>query len=178
MQPRRLLPALLVLCVLAVAATALVVVRRADEDGPPREVGRTALGEWDAARAQAWAAGDLTALGDLYVDGSSAGRRDVALLQLYVDRELRVEGMQTQVLAFEEVSSAPDRVEVQVTDRVVGAVAVAGGGEGRRRIRLPTAHPAPRRIVLVRREGRWVVESVRAWPAPQAVAAARTSRTS
>ena len=59
------------------------------------------LRAWDGRRAEAFAAGDLAALGRLYVPGSRAGTADRALLRGYLDRGLRVEGMRVQVLALD-----------------------------------------------------------------------------
>jgi len=62
------------------------------------------------------------------------------------------------------------RLEVVVTDRVVGAEAVGSGA----RIPLPVDRPSTRRVVLVREHGRWLVSAVR----DQDNAADSTSRTS
>jgi hypothetical protein len=161
MQPRRILPYLVAVSVLSVLAAlgAGLLDRRSAAERPvePSVVAaRAVLAEWDADRAAAWSAGDAEALADLYADGSRAGARDVGMLARYAERGLRVEGMQMQVVAFEEVDSRADRLVLRVTDRVVGAVAVGEHG----RTRLPSARPVPRRITFVRQGGRWVVDSV------------------
>ena len=194
MDPRRLLPALTAVACALVVATLVVVVARPDPAPRPRlstpdapsadtpsahpsaarlvRSGPAAvLASWDERRAVAWAEGDARALLRLYADGSAAGAADVRLLRDYLRRGLRVEGMATQLLALRVVARSPGRrLEVVVTDRVVGAEAVGSGA----RIPLPVDRPSTRRVVLVREHGRWLVSAVR----DQDNAADSTSRTS
>ncbi len=121
------------------------------------------LREWDARRARAYAAGDLTALRRLYTPGSRAGAADARMLRGYVDRGLRVEGMRMQLLAVRVRAAGPGVLRLQVTDRLANAVAV---GE-RRRLVLPR-DSASRHVVTLRRDhrgradpGRWRVATVR-----------------
>jgi hypothetical protein len=184
-DPRRLLPTLTAVACALVVATLVVVVARPDPAPRPRLAGPTSprseaqpvrsgpaavLAAWDERRAVAWAEGDERALAGLYVDGSAAGAADVGLLRDYHRRGLRVQGMTTQVLAIRVAARSPDRLEVVVTDRVVGAEAV-GSGEP---VALPADRPSVRRVLLVRRGGSWLVADVR----DQASAEASTSRTS
>lgn len=187
--PRRLIPVLTAVACALVVATLVVVVARPDPASRPRTdaaeadpTTRTAgsarsraaavLAAWDERRSAAWAEGDVTALQELYADGAAAGAVDVRLLRDYLRRGLRVEGLTTQVLALRVAARSPERLEVVVTDRVVGAEAVGAGAP----VALPVARPSTRRVVLVRdAEGeRWVVAVVR----DQDSAAASTSRTS
>lgn len=115
------------------------------------------LRDWDRSRAAAWADGDARALARLYVDGSGAGARDVAMLRAWRDRGLRVEGMSMQVLAVELRTRTARRVVLVVTDRLVGAQAV---GRGDRRA-LPRDDPTTRRLVFRQVGGRWLLESAR-----------------
>ncbi|MCD6641190.1 MAG: hypothetical protein LT071_14930 [Nocardioides sp.] len=183
MQPRRLVPYLLVAALVCVGLTAAVVGSRslltrdaaaegAQRDHEPGGVASAAavLAEWDTARARAWATGDLETLQGLYADGSRAGAVDVERLRAWVDRGLTVRGMQTQVLSLEVRHQTDVRLDVVVTDRMVGGVAV---GEGQSQ-ELPRDRPTTRRITMRRDDARWVVVEVRA----QASAAARTSVTS
>lgn len=110
------------------------------------------------------------ALASLYVDGAGAGAADVRLLRDYLRRGLRVEGLTTQVLALRVVGRSADRLELVVTDRVVGAQAVGAGAP----VALPVGRPSTRRVVLVRDDGSWVVVTAR----DQESAAASTSWTS
>lgn len=128
------------------------------------------LAAWDARRAAAWAESDPVALASLYVDGAGAGAADVRLLRDYLRRGLRVEGLTTQVLALRVVGRSADRLELVVTDRVVGAQAVGAGAP----VALPVGRPSTRRVVLVRDDGSWVVATAR----DQESAAASTSWTS
>ncbi|WP_299932541.1 hypothetical protein [uncultured Nocardioides sp.] len=186
-DPRRLLPVLTAVACALVVATLVVVVARPDppprprfdagSSDPPAPAARPAragpaavLAAWDERRSAAWAEGDVAALEELYVDGSGAGAADVRLLRDYRRRGLRVEGLATQVLALRVDARSSERLELVVTDRVVGAEAV-GAGEP---VALPVARPSTRRVVLVREDGSWLVAEVR----DQDSAAASTSRTS
>jgi hypothetical protein len=190
-DPRRLLPVLTAVACALVVATLVVVVARpdpplrpridaADADPtaaaarPVRSGAAAVLAAWDERRSAAWAEGDVTALEELYADGAAAGTADVRLLRDYLRRGLRVEGLTTQVLALRVAARSRERLELVVTDRVVGARAVGAGAP----VALPVARPSTRRVVLVRDgggdDGRWVVAAVRV----QDSAAASTSRTS
>jgi hypothetical protein len=153
----RLLWAVLVV----VAATSCAA---ADADHPPVlvvETRRTAdalslLREWDRHRSQAWADGDVAALTALYTRESRTGRHDRAMLAAYAARGLRVTGLRTQMLDASLRSWTPDRVTLEVTDRVVGAQAVGRGV----RISLPRVRPSTRVVSLRRVTGGWRVEEV------------------
>lgn len=152
--------------------------------GGPRDVGEAreavgvpdvaaplaALRTWDAGRARAWASGDVEALRSLYTETSAAGERDASMLRRWSRRGLRVEGMQTQVLAARVVERSPDRVVLVVTDRLARAVAVGGG----RRVVLPGDAPTTRRVTLRLGGSGWRVASV----VPQGSPAASTASTS
>jgi len=176
MDPRRLLPYLLALTACAVLVTGGLVLLTQRSTAPPTPVSappstpRDTLAAWDSRRAEAWAAGDVAALRDLYVAGSRTGRADVRMLSAYVERGLRVEGITTQVLAWKVLEESADALTVRVTDRVVGGVAV---GEGTRSP-LPRDRATTRIATLRHVDGGWRMEEVR----DQASAAASTSRTS
>ena len=116
------------------------------------------LRRWDAARARAWAAGDVRRLGALYTPGSVAGRRDRAMLQAWLRRGLVVSDLRPQVLALREVRHGDGRWVLEVTDRVSSGQAVGRGA----------ARPQPRdaatttTVTQRRLHGRWRVESVSA----------------
>src|SRR5688500_1040554 len=118
MDPRRLLPYLLALAVCAVLATGGLVVLTQRTVAPPVPVSaigstpRDTLAAWDSRRAEAWATGDVGALRELYVAGSRTGRADIRMLSAYVDRGLHVEGLTTQVLAWEVVDETPEALTV------------------------------------------------------------------
>jgi hypothetical protein len=111
------------------------------------------LHAWDDRRAAAWAAGEPGELRRLYTADSAAGRADVAMLRAWQHRGLRVEGLRMQLLDLEVRRASPDRLELVVTDRLSGAVAVGSGV----RMQLPRDHATTRRIVLVRAGRQWRV---------------------
>ncbi|HEU5042506.1 MAG TPA: hypothetical protein VFT75_00040 [Nocardioidaceae bacterium] len=126
---------------------------------PARLPAAAVLHAWDRRRADAWAAGDVHALADLYVHRSTAGRGDVALLKAYLRRGLRVTGMRMQVFSLRVLHHAPRRWRLLVTDRLARAVAVSAAGS----ILLPRDGAATRVVGLVRgADGRWRVTTVRA----------------
>ena len=108
---------------------------------------------WDQRRAQAWAAGDVAALGALYVPGSAAGRADLRMLRAWRSRDLRVTGMHCQLLSVVVRRSSSTQLDLLVTDRLVGGVAV---GRGVRRP-LPRDRSSTWRLLLVRGAGEWLV---------------------
>lgn len=113
------------------------------------------LHDWDDRRSAAWATGDARALAELYVPGSAAGRADLAMLRAWRARGLRVEGLQTQLLAVHVRRRTPTRLVLDVTDRMTGGVAVPGGWS------LPGDLPSRHRIALRRVAGEWRVSSAR-----------------
>jgi hypothetical protein len=117
------------------------------------------LRDWDVRRADAWSRGDEVALRALYVDRSTAGRRDVAMLRAWARRGLRVGVMRMQLLAAHVRVQTGDRIVLVVTDRLVGAVAVGRG------VRVPLPLPrdaaSTRTVTLRRVVGEWRVSAVR-----------------
>ena len=190
MDPRRLLPSFFALTACAVLATVTLLLTTQRSSAPPARAStsttpftapsttpsttpstpREALAEWDSRRAEAWAAGDVSALRELYVAGSPTGREDVRMLSAYADRGLRVVGLTTQVLALEVLEESAGALVVRVTDRVVGGV-VSGKGTS---AALPHDRATTRTVTMRRVEGVWRIAAVR----DQASAAASTSRTS
>lgn len=162
-QPRLLLVALVLTAVVAAGATVVTVLAR--DPAPPvavvtpraAPVGPAVLRSWDARRAAAWARADVAGLQALYVPGSVAGRRDVAMLRAWAARGLRVRGMRMQVLAVDVVHRRSGRLVLTVTDRLARAVAV---GHGVRRA-LPRDVPSSRTVTLVRQAETWRVAAVR-----------------
>ncbi|WP_457206519.1 hypothetical protein [Nocardioides sp. P5_C9_2] len=164
MDPRRLLPILVGLTVPVVLGTGALVALRPDPSGAEArplvsalDGPRSVLAGWDARRSRAWAAGDVDALRDLYVEGSRSGRADVRMLTSYVDRGLSVRGLETQVLALSVLDTSSAVLDVRVTDRVVGAEAVDGNAV----ISLPDDRPSTRRVLLRLVAGEWLVDEVR-----------------
>ncbi|MBU2697535.1 hypothetical protein [Pimelobacter sp. 30-1] len=135
------------------------------------------LRAWDRARSRAWARGDPRALARLYVPGSAAGRRDLAMLRAWTGRGLRVEGMTTQVLAVRLRAWTPRRLVLVVTDRLDGGFAVPPSGVGTTgpaRRALPRDGPSTSRLVFRRVAGRWLLSSAQ----PRASPVASTASTS
>lgn len=116
------------------------------------------LREWDRRRARAYARGDVAGLRRLYADGSRASTSDVALLQDYKRRGLRVERLRMQLLAVEVVDHDPGHWRLKVTDRVSSAVAVGA----RSRVVLPRDTASTRVVTLQRAsaDATWKVTAV------------------
>ena len=156
---------LLVLLVGVLAASAAVLVRHAPAaPGPPPSAATTevapahsralrVLHHWDRRRARAWEEGSVRRLGALYLPGSAAGRADRAMLVAYRERGLRVVGMRRQTLGIEVVAASGGVLTLEVTDRLVRAVAV---GRGIRRA-LPQGAVATRRLTFRRSGTGWVL---------------------
>ncbi|WP_193607788.1 hypothetical protein [Nocardioides lijunqiniae] len=128
--------------------------------GPPSAAAQESpvavLQAWDERRATAWAGGDVDALRRLYVAGSVAGARDVAMLRRYVERGLTVAALDVQVLSGRVVARKPDRLTVEVTERLAHAAA----SDGARSWRLPRGGVATRRVTLRLVRGDWLVARV------------------
>ena len=167
---RPLLAALLLVVVLVATAGGVVLApglldrasggaERAARDGSGAagDPALAVLHRWDRRRAAAWASGDAAALRRLYLPGASAGERDVAALRAWTGRGLRVRRLDMQVLAATVLRRSAGSLVLRVTDRVVGATAVGRG----RRVLLPEDAASTRVLRLVRRDGRWLVASVR-----------------
>lgn len=171
-DPRRLLPHLIAVTALVVLGTGAAVVLRGDDESArrrsvatstapaaaevPRSAERAVLADWDRRRARAWARGSVSALRDLYVPGSAAGRADARMLRAYAQRGLSVRGLETQVLKLEVRVATPRRLALTVTDRVVGGEVV-----GAERVHLPTDRPTTRRVTFRKVAGKWLVAGVR-----------------
>lgn len=106
------------------------------------------LHAWDERRAAAWAASDVAALRDLYAPGSAAGDVDCAMLRAWRERGLQVEGMEMQLLSVQVRRRTPDRLVLDVVDRLVGVESLPSD--------LPTRHIITLRVT----DGVWRVVSV------------------
>jgi hypothetical protein len=125
---------------------------RAPAGPPPVEL----LRAWDARRGEAWARGDPHLLAPLYTADSIAGRHDRAMLRAWAARGLAVRGLRTQLLAVHELAHTRSTWTLQVTDRLVGGLAV---GPGVRRP-LPRDGATTRTVRLRLVDGAWRVASV------------------
>jgi hypothetical protein len=134
----------------------------------------TVLRAWDKKRAEAYAEANPRALRGLYGPGSVSGANDVTLLRRYAERDLRVEGMDTQILGIEVIEHTDDSLVLVVTDRLSAAFAV---GKDFRQV-LPRDEVNTRRISLVLVAGSWVVAEVDAEETSQPRPAESTARTS
>lgn len=170
MATPRALPGLLIAVLVTVALGSVVttavglhrdaapdVVRVPDRSRPqavprPETEAAAVLAAWDAERAEAWAAGDVRRLRALYTPGSVAGERDASMLRRWLDRRVSVEGLRTQLIAVHEVSRAPHRWVLEVSDRLVG------GRAGR--VALPGDAASSWTVVLRRDRHAWLVASV------------------
>lgn len=126
--------------------------------------GHDVLRRWDERRAAAWAAGDRGALAALYVDGSSAGERDVERLDRWRARGLVVHGLVPQRRHVVVRRDGARRRTVTVSERWPSAR--ASGRPGSTRVDLPAGRWERRTVTLVRRDGGWLVQRVSGRSAP------------
>lgn len=117
------------------------------------------LRTWDAARSAAWSAADPVALAALYLPGSTSGRRDVALLESYRERGLRVAGIRMQRLVARVLVRDRVRMRVEVVERLLASRVESIDGGNRPRL-LPAGQPRRRTIELRRLGGAWLVAEV------------------
>lgn len=114
------------------------------------------LGGLDAVRAEAFATVDPARLDDVYVDRRAA-REDVDILTSYRRRGFHLEGM-ALIREFCRVSErAPDRVVLEVVDRLGPTWARSADGSRRR---LPRDRPTHRTVVLEQVGVAWRVAEV------------------
>ena len=168
--------AVIVVAVVALVITGLLRSAPGDEDrssptpaGPVPRVAPTVtvteavaslavLRDWDRARSDAWARGDVPALRRIYLPGSRAGAHDVEMLSRWVERGLRVRRMTRQVLSVELRVRTERRIVLDVTDRLADAVAVPVDG-GRWRA-LPRDGLTTRRLAFRLTRAGWVLAAV------------------
>jgi hypothetical protein len=126
---------------------------------PPSDTSRAlaVLRRWDRRRAAAWRRADPVALARLYAAGSRTGRRDVADLERWRHRGLRVVGLCQQVSAAHLAADGRRRLTVVVTDRTVDGIAVGAG----RRTSVPRSDWATHRISLLHTASGWLVDEAR-----------------
>jgi hypothetical protein len=86
------------------------------------------LDRLDAARAQAFAAGDPARLAEVYAPGSAGLAADAALLRSLVDRGETAEGVRHGVRSVELLDEHPSRVRLRVVDVLAGYSVLDEGG--------------------------------------------------
>jgi len=116
-----------------------------------------ALGGLDVARAEALADGNMPDLLSVYATHEAAAP-DARLLKLYAARGLRIVGAGMVRRECRVVARAASRIELDVTDQLARAWAVAPTGES---TRLPQDEISRHRVVLTGGAGRWRIASVR-----------------
>ena len=153
-----------------IARVAAPVRPRRGGSPPTRRPGSARLRAVGRATGGGVVAGaDPAALRALYVPGSVAGRRDVAMLQAWTARGLRVRGLRMQVLALDVVLRTRSPAGAG-RHRPGGAGGCRGPGVRRE---LPRDAPSAHTVELVRVAGEWRVAAVRRsrsrspQPAPQ-----------
>ncbi len=114
------------------------------------------LHEWDRDREAAYLAADPTKLAALYVSGSSAAAADLAIMDTYRERGLRVQRISQQFFSVQVLAVQPARIKLRTVERFAGGLVL---GEGRCQQLAPT-FPVRREVALVHDGNRWRVESV------------------
>lgn len=118
---------------------------------PPEERARERralriIAAWSRRRARAWASTSAGRVRALYATPSAAGA-ELALWRSYRRRDLRVEGLRSQVLAIRVLSASARRLAVVIDERSASGVVV--GSDAVRRVALPQDKVDRRRVVLV-----------------------------
>lgn len=154
---RAAIAGILVAALSLVATGAVWAMKTAEDDRAvapePVRTPVEVVAEWDQRRAVAWAGGDTEGLQELYVPGVKVGRDDVEMLDAYLERGLRVQGLTTQLLAVDELRVDEEEMVLKVTDRVHGGT-VVGPGISRS---LPRDGVSVRRLTFHTHEGTWKV---------------------
>lgn len=120
---------------------------------PPGDV----LGALDTARSVAFEKGRPELLDHVYLPDSALLRDDRALIDSYERRGVDIERMRMRLLDAKVVESGPDRVRLDVTDRL---------GESRVRLRdgtvreLPRDQPTRRVVELTLTEDGWRISRI------------------
>jgi hypothetical protein len=114
------------------------------------------LGGLDAARAQAFVSSDEQRLADVYAD-ERAARPDVEVLRSYRERGLRLHGMRLERRRCQVASDDPDRVVLDVVDRLAPTTVRTADGSWRR---LPRDEWSRHTVVLRRVDDAWRIASV------------------
>lgn len=113
--------------------------------------GCVALAGLDLQRSLAWSSSSVEAVEALYVDPASAAA-DVAALQQWTDRRLVLESAMLVIGSCTAVAESPDRVRLDVVDRLAPTWAVDTLGIASS---LPIDTWSGRYVVLQRVDGVW-----------------------
>ncbi|MFT4263695.1 MAG: hypothetical protein QM572_09965 [Nocardioides sp.] len=160
----RLWPMLAFGAVLGLAVVVLWPAAQPDPEAPtapavvrPETQAAQILRLWDRRRAEAWAQGDAAALRALYADQAPAGDADVAMLDQWAARGLRVQGLSMQVTSLEVLDHGAGWWRLEVTDRVAEADYVGPGTEGA----MEPGAARTRVLELREQDGTWRMQSVK-----------------
>ncbi|MCB8992829.1 MAG: hypothetical protein H6530_02750 [Nocardioidaceae bacterium] len=140
----------------AALGLALLLVGSAGASALAEESPLDVLHDWDAARQAAYQAGDASKLTDLYVTGSSAAAQDVALLEAYSERGLRVISLRQQFFSVEVLAVSTVSIQLRTVERFAGGLAFGEGGCQR----IPSGFPEKRAVTMTYDGTRWRVDSV------------------
>ena len=115
------------------------------------------LAAWDSRRSEALAAQDRAALAQLYVPGTGLLRQDLALLEAYERRGVRVVDLTTQLREAEVLAAGSHRLRLRVVERLAGA-GFRTADRGYRRV--PGSQYDTRVLTLRRSASGWRLSSV------------------
>lgn len=105
------------------------------------------LAAWDSRRSEALARQDRAALAELYAPGTGLLQQDLALVEAYERREVRVVDVTTQLRELEVLAAGSNRLRLRVVERLAG-VGYRTADHGYRR--LPGS-PYDTRVLTLRR---------------------------
>ena len=129
----------------------------ADRAGDRARAALRRLTAWDSRRSEALAAQDRAALAQLYVPGTGLLRQDLALLEAYERRGVRVVDVTTQLREAEVLAAGSHRLRMRVVERLAGA-GFRTADRGYRRV--PGSPYVTRVLTLHRSASGWRLSSV------------------
>jgi len=113
----------------------------------------------DARRSRAFATLNPGELNAVYVPGSSPWMADRALLAVYRDQHLRIEGLRLQIesVTVETPGPGPTTVVLRIVDRLAAGAAITTSGQ---RTTFPPGQRTARRLTLTANATTWRISAI------------------
>jgi hypothetical protein len=117
----------------------------------------TILDRLDRRRESAYATNDRASLGAVYVADSPVLRHDLAMLEAYAERGVRLTGVRLRTFDVQLLGQSGPYVRLRVVDRLDRPTAHGADGS----VRLPRDRATPRVVVLRDATAGWRIAAVR-----------------